>query len=417
MTNELINSVMGIKEAYQMPQELMRILSDEERRENVFEKFLCEEPDLSYDWFTDYYQSEHGDREKLKQDFTPDCICRLINGISGESDTVADICAGTGGLTIKAWTTNPGGYFRCEEIAGRAIPVLLFNMAIRGMTGEVINGDVLTGEAYAVYSLKRKGKYSSIEKVDAPARMKYDRVIMNPPYSLKWSGLCDRRFIRYGVPPKSKADYAFVLHGLELMKDTGKLLAVLPHGVLFRGQGEKNIREKLCEAGWMRTVIGLPDKLFLNTGIPVCIMELERTGDGTYFIDAAKEFKKCGARNDMEDSHIEKVLTAYRMRRDMDGFAHLADIRELAANEYNMNIPRYVDTYEPEELPDVSEIFRELQQIQKETEAAEREFLEMMKQLTGRDAEAERQIRQEEKLLQEYIENKNGSAAYELRGL
>lgn len=274
MTNEFINKTLGIEEAYQMPERLMKILGDDLKREEVFDTFLNEETNLYYDWFTDYYQSEHGDREKLKQDFTPDCICKILNSINGAFDTLADVCAGTGGLTIKAWSENPNGFFHCEEIAKRAIPVLLFNMAIRGMNGEVVNGDVLTGEVFAIYSLKRTGRYSSIEKVEYQQSGGYDSVIMNPPYSLSWSGNPDSRFEKYGTPPKAKADYAFALHGLSLLKDTGRLFAILPNGVLFRGQKEKDIREKLIRDNMIRTIIGLPDKLFLNTSLKRIIREM-----------------------------------------------------------------------------------------------------------------------------------------------
>lgn len=389
-------------------------MEDDQKREEVFDAFLNEESDLSYDWFTDYYQSEHGDREKLKQDFTPDCICRILNGINGTFDTLADICAGTGGLTIKAWTENPHAFFHCEEIAKRAIPVLLFNMAIRGMNGEVVNGDVLTGEVFAVYSLKSTGKYSDVEKVDEPESRSYDSVITNPPYSLPWSGEPDQRFERYGTPPRSKADYAFILHGLNLLKDTGRLFAIVPHGVLFRGQKEKIIRENLIKDHMIRTVIGLPDKLFLNTGIPVCVMEFRKTQDGVYFIDASLEFEKQGARNVMRDQHIESVLGAYRIRRKIDRFSNLANCKDIENNDFNLNIPRYVNTYVAEELPDLTKLFQELIQLDIETADMEKTFFEMMKQLVGTDEETEQELRKQEKLFSEYLEGKNGQMELKL---
>lgn len=414
MTNDFINKTLGVEESYQMPERLMQILEDDQKREEVFDTFLNEETDLSYDWFTDYYQNEHGDREKLKQDFTPDCVCKILNSINGAFDTLADICAGTGGLTIKAWSENPNGFFHCEEIAKRAIPVLLFNMAIRGMNGEVVNGDVLTGEVFTVYSLRCTGKYSSVEKVKDVQNRRYDSVIMNPPYSLSWSGDPDPRFEKYGTPPKGKADYAFVLHGLNLMKDTGRLFAILPHGVLFRGQKEKDIRENLIRDNMIRTVIGLPDKLFLNTGIPVCIMEFRETQDGIYFIDASSECDKDGPRNVMRNQHIETVLGAYRIRRKIDRFSNVASYEDVEKNDFNLNIPRYVDTYVPEELPDLTELFQELIQLDIETAEMEKTFFEMMKQLIGTDEETEQELRKQEKLFQEYLEGKNGQMELKL---
>lgn len=408
MKNDFINKTLGIEESYQMPERLMRILEEEQKREEVFDTFLEQEKDLSYDWFTDYYQEEHGDRGKLKQDFTPDCVCKILDGLNEKFDALADICAGTGGLTIKAWSRHPSGFFHCEEISKRAIPVLLFNMAIRGMTGEVINCDVLTGEVFAIYSVKRKNRYSSIEKIQRPQRSSYDSVIMNPPYSLSWSGQEDKRFEKYGTPPKSKADYAFVLHGINLMKDTGKLFAILPHGVLFRGQKEKVIRENLIKDNMIRTVIGLPDNLFLNTGIPVCIMEFNKTQDGIYFIDASKEFEKEGPRNIMRDKHVESVLGAYRMRRKIDRFSNMASFEEVKNNEFNLNIPRYVDTYIPEALPDLEELFQELIRLDTEIADAEKAFYEMLKQLVGTDERTEQELRKQARVFQEYLEGKNG---------
>lgn len=135
---------MDINESFEMPQKLMMILADKKSREELFDKFLEKKKDLSYDWFTDYYQEEQGDRNALKQDFTPDCICEIVNKVNEKADKIADICSGTGGLTIKLWNENRDAFFHCEEVAARAVPVLLFNLAIRNIRGEVIHGDVLT---------------------------------------------------------------------------------------------------------------------------------------------------------------------------------------------------------------------------------------------------------------------------------
>lgn len=392
----------------------MKIMDNKKRREELFDAFLSEEQDLSYDWFTDYYQTEHGDRDKLKQDFTPKCISQIISGMNGNVDNLADICAGTGGLTIKAWTTNKEAFFHCEELAKRAIPVLLFNLSIRGITGEVVNGDILTGEIFAVYALKNDGRYSIIEKVEKPEQRKYDSVIMNPPYSLPWSGQSDARFEKYGAPPKSKADYAFVLHGLNIMKETGRLLAVLPHGVLFRGQKEGIIRTNLVNAGMISTIVGLPDNLFLNTQIPTCIMELKKTQDGIYFVDASKEFEKGKSQNNMTEKHVAAVLNAYAMRRNIEKFSHLAKTEEIAQNGFNLNIPRYVDTFEPEEVRDLREVIKEMLELEKEAEKAENEFLTLMKQLVGTNEKADEKIRAATELFQKYIEGKNGQMEMDL---
>ena len=166
MEREIINNLLGIKEAYEMPNKLMEILENKSDREELFENFLKHESDLSFDWFTDYFQNEQGDRETLKQDFTPNCICEIISKLEEPTETVTDICSGTGGLFIKHWATNKKAHFHCEEISSRTIPILLFNMAIRGVNGELIHGDSLEQTIECVYVLKNKGRFSDITKTE-----------------------------------------------------------------------------------------------------------------------------------------------------------------------------------------------------------------------------------------------------------
>ena len=155
-----------------MPNKLMEILENKSDREELFENFLKHESDLSFDWFTDYFQNEQGDREALKQDFTPNCICEIISKLEEPTETVTDICSGTGGLFIKHWATNKNAYFHCEEISSRTIPILLFNMAIRGVNGELIHGDSLEQTIECVYVLKNNGEFSDITKTEHPQQVK-----------------------------------------------------------------------------------------------------------------------------------------------------------------------------------------------------------------------------------------------------
>lgn len=388
----------------------MEILLDDDQREALFLAFIAEESDLSYDWFTDYFQQEHGDRDKFKQDFTPRAVCDLVNGLTGKADRVADICAGTGGLTIKKWLENgPGAFYYCEEFSSRAIPILLFNLAIRGMRAEVVHCDALSRETFGVYHLQPAGRFSRIQAIEtgsfeadgASVGGSFDQVIMNPPYSLAWSGdkalAYDERFIDYGLPPKSKADYAFVLYGLSLLKKGGRLVAVLPHGVLFRGQAEGLIRQRLLEKGELAGIIGLPDKLFLNTGIPVCLLVLEkgRAETSVFFVDASRDFLKGRNRNELTDQQVATILSAYGMRRTIDRYAYLADLGEIKANGFNLNIPRYVDTYIPEPLVPVSELARDILEIHQDILVLERSLLETMRGMVG-DSVAEQELIAEE---------------------
>ena len=413
MEPNTINKILEIQESYQMPEKLMNILKDKETREVVFQKFIQEENDLSYDWFTDYFQQEHGDRDKYKQDFTPDSICGIITGINGVSDSIADICAGTGGLTIKCWRKNPQAFYHCEELSKRAIPILLFNLAIRNMDAEVVNVDILTNEVFQTWRLRPAERFSDIQETVHMETRKYNSVVMNPPYSLSWSGKADERLSGYLPPPKSKADYVFVLHGLNLMQDNGKLLAILPHGVLFRGGAEGEIRKQLIEKGVLHEVIGLPEKLFLNTSIPVCIIVLQSGYKDVYFVDASKECEKDKSQNKMTQKNIQTVLTAHELRRDIDKISHLSSLEEIQENGYNLNIPRYVDTFEREELPPLFEIFHNLRELEKETKAAEDRFFQMMTELVGTDESSALELQKAKEEIEKYREERDGQLRFE----
>ena len=220
------------------------------------------------------------------------------------------------------------------------------------------------------------------------------QIIFNPPYSANWSAktgfLSDSRFSDYGVlAPKSKADYAFLLHGFYHLKPTGTMGIVLPHGVLFRGGAEGKIRRKLLENGSIYAVIGLPANLFYNTGIPTCIMILkkQRPGRDVLFIDASKLFEKKKTQNAMNAEHIARVLELYRNRVDVEKDAHLATYEEIKKNDFNLNIPRYVDTFEEEEPVDLAEVNAEIRKIDAGIAEANGKLLSMLGQLRSDDAE------------------------------
>ena len=215
---------------------------------------------------------------------------------------------------------------------------------------------------------------------------------LNPPYSAKWSAasgfLQDERFSEYGVlAPKSKADYAFLLHGLYHLKNNGTMAIVLPHGVLFRGAAEGKIREKLLRAGNIYAVIGLPANLFYNTSIPTCIIVLKKHRDGrdVLFIDASKKFNKGKKQNEMLDEHIDEVVKLYTKRETVEKEVFLASFEDIEKNDFNLNIPRYVDTFEEEEPIDLNALLTDMKKTDEEIEKVEGEFLSLMKQLTSTD--------------------------------
>ena len=217
-------------------------------------------------------------------------------------------------------------------------------------------------------------------------------VLMNPPYSAKWSAaagfLQDERFSDYGVlAPKSKADYAFLLHGLYHLKNNGTMAIVLPHGVLFRGAAEGKIREKLLRSGNIYAVIGLPANLFYNTSIPTCIIVLKKHRDGrdVLFIDASKKFNKGKKQNEMTDEHIDEVLALYSDRKTVEKESYLASFEDIEKNDFNLNIPRYVDNFEKEEDVDINTLLQDMKKTDDELEQVKGDFVSLLKDLTSPD--------------------------------
>lgn len=206
--------------------------------------------------------------------------------------------------------------------------------------------------------------------------IKFDRVVMNPPYSARWdndeSRIRDPRFKFYGVlPPKSKADLAFVLHGLYHLKEEGSMAVVLPHGVLFRGAKEGKIREQLINENKIDAVIGLPANIFHSTSIPTTILvfKQDKSNSDVMFIDASDEFEKARNENILTDDNVGKIVETYLNRKDVQGFAHVASLEEIQENDFNLNIPRYVDTYVPEKRPSTTELLDKNKAIQNQIDA------------------------------------------------
>lgn len=408
---EDVNGILGIKESFELPERLMEILRDATDRERIFEEFMTIETDLSFDWFTDYFQESHSNRDNMMQDFTPNALCAMLPEIAGDYRNAADYCAGTGGLTIAAWNRNKTAFYFCAELSKRAFPLLLFNLAIRNMDALAVNQDILSGEIYGIYRLTQGERFSRMETLDRlPELPLFDYVMMNPPYSLKhkWNEKeGDPRFMGYGYPPSQFSDYAFILHGLYQMKDGGTLCAILPHGVLFRGNKEAAIRRALIENKLVYAVIGLPEKLFLNTGIPVCVLVLRKSED-TLVIDASKEYKAEAKQNFLTAENTDKILSALRLRASVDKFSRLAGMGEIAENDYNLNIPRYVDTYEPPPPIDIVAVTREMADLNRQIRRTERKLLDFFRDMVGmddrHDAEMKEVVRIWEEICGEYGE-------------
>ena len=213
--------------------------------------------------------------------------------------------------------------------------------------------------------------------------MKFEAIVANPPFSAKWSAdstfLDDERFSAYGrLAPKSKADYAFVQHMIHHLDENGTMGIVLPHGVLFRGSAEETIRKYLVdEKNYLDAVIGLPANIFYGTPIPTCILIFKKCreeGEDVLFIDASKGFEKVKSQNKLRDGDIEKIVNTYANRDEIDKYSHRATMEEIKENDFNLNIPRYVDIFEEEEPIDIDEVCIELKQIAIEMEDIDEEI-------------------------------------------
>ena len=212
----------------------------------------------------------------------------------------------------------------------------------------------------------------------------------NPPYSAKREPQGkdeDSRFNGYDgkYAPSSKADYAFVEHMIYHLADSGTLAVVLPHGVLFRGSSEETIRTKIIkDYNYLDAVIGLPANLFFGTSIPTCILVIKKcrtNPDNVVFIDASKYFENGKNQNYLREEDIVRILDAYKERKDIDKFMHVASLDEIKENEYNLNIPRYVDTFEEEEPIDIHQVMAEIKELEAKRDELDKEIEKYLKEL------------------------------------
>lgn len=220
--------------------------------------------------------------------------------------------------------------------------------------------------------------------------LKFEAIVANPPFSAKWSAsplfMSDDRYSAYGkLAPSSKADFAFVQHMIHQLDDNGTMAVVLPHGVLFRGAAEGHIREYLIgERNYLDAVIGLPANIFYGTGIPTCILVLKKQrkhADNILFIDASEHYEKVKTQNQLRAEDIEKIISTYRNRTEEDKYSYVAPLSEVEENDYNLNIPRYVDTFEEEEPVDLQAVSDTLKALDKEMETTDATIADYCKQL------------------------------------
>lgn len=338
----------------------------------------------AYEYLISQFASDSG--KKAGEFYTPQQVSELLTRLTlvdreyNEGITVYDPAMGSGSLLLnfRKYIKHP------EEIIyyGQEINTSTYNLARMNMilhhvdtaNQHLRNGDTLDADW------------------PPSAKTNFDSVVMNPPYSYHWSAakgfLDDPRFSKYGVlAPKSKADYAFLLHGYYHLKNSGTMAIVLPHGVLFRGAAEGKIRQKLLEDGSVDAVIGLPANLFYSTSIPTTIVVLKKDKQdrSVMFIDASKEFEKDKNQNKLREQDIKKILDTYKERQDVERYAHLASFDEIKENDFNLNIPRYVDTFVPEPPVDLKKVASDMADLDKEINENEKELVGMLSDLTSED--------------------------------
>ena len=307
----------------------------------------------AYEYLMRHFATESG--KSKGQFYTPAEVSRILAKVVGigantrQDQTVYDPACGSGSLLLKASAEAPRGmtiYGQEKDNATWALSKM--NMILHGNEiADIAKGDTITSPQFT------KGDQLRI----------FDFVVMNPPFSVKsWSNGLENDYDRfeYGRPPEKNGDYAFLLHALKSLKSTGKAAIILPHGVLFRGNAEATIRRNLLKHGFIKGIIGLPANLFFGTGIPACVVILDKENaqarTGVFMIDASKGFMKDGNKNRLRSQDLHKVVDTFNKQIEIDRYSRMVPMSEIAGpkNDYNLNIPRYIDSSDPEDLQDLS---------------------------------------------------------------
>ena len=301
-------------------------------------------------------------------------LCRLATLGLTDVLSAADPTCGSGSLLLRLKKYANVRTLYGQELTSTTYNLARMNMILHDMPYQnfnIYNGDTLENDCFG--------------------DKKFQIQVANPPYSAKWSAdpkfLDDERFSAYGkLAPKSKADFAFVQHMIYHMADDGRIAVLLPHGVLFRGGAEETIRKYIIkEQNYLDAVIGLPANLFFGTSIPVVALIFKKdrgeNKDNICFIDASKYYEQGKNQNTLRDEDIDRIVEAYVNRKDIDKFCHIATMDEIKENDYNLNIPRYVDTFEEEEEIDLLEQFAKLEELQVKEKAIDEKLENYFSQL------------------------------------
>jgi type I restriction enzyme M protein len=299
-------------------------------------------------------------------------------------DKVLDFACGSGSLLLnvrRRMKENRGGI---GKIFGQEKNITTYNLArmnmllhgLKDTEFEIHHGDSLLND------------WDLLNEMNPSKKMECDAIVANPPFSLRWEPTDtladDFRFKNYGLAPKSAADFAFLLHGFHFLSHEGTMAIILPHGVLFRGGAEQEIRKKLLMDNNIDTVIGLPSNLFFSTGIPVCILVLKKCKkfDDVLFINASEQFKQGKRQNQLLPEHIEKIVDTYTHRKVEPRYSKRVPIEVIEKeHDFNLNISRYVATAKPEDEVDLESVHGQLMEINKRCEEARATHNAFLKEL------------------------------------
>jgi type I restriction enzyme M protein len=315
----------------------------------------------AYEYLIGQFASGAG--KKAGEFYTPQEVSKVLAKIVTTGKTklksVYDPTCGSGSLLLRVAKEVKS----VTNFYGQEMNPTTYNLARMNM--------IMHDVHYRKFDIRNEDTLEHPQHLDLRA----EAIVANPPFSAKWSAntlfMNDDRFGAYGrLAPRSKADYAFVQHMLYHLDDNGTMAIVLPHGVLFRGAAEGHIRKYLIEdMNWLDAVIGLPSNIFYGTSIPTCILVFKKVRENPediLFIDASQHFEKVSTQNHLRPEDIEKIITTYREGTEIGKYSYIASLDEVRENDYNLNIPRYVDTFEEEEPVDLAAVSQELKQLEKE---------------------------------------------------
>ena len=312
----------------------------------------------AYEYLIGQFASGAG--KKAGEFYTPQevstVLAKLVTTGKKRLRTVYDPTCGSGSLLLRVAKEVDS----VANFYGQELNRTTYNLARMNM--------ILHDVHYSKFNIKQEDTLEHPQHQD----LRFEAIVANPPFSAQWSAnplfTSDDRFSQYGkLAPKSKADYAFVQHMIYQLAENGTMAVVLPHGALFRGGAEGHIREYLIkEKNFLDAVIGLPANIFFGTSIPTCILVFKKCKehpDDVLFIDSSEHFDKVGTQNVLRPEHIDKIIDTYRNRTAEDKYSYIATLDEIAENDYNLNIPRYVDTFEEEEPVDIAAVAQEIKQV------------------------------------------------------